>query len=59
MTANQIVMIALGALGVVSWWFITRTLTKIDANQTTLFEKHGDHEKRLSHIEGVCATRHE
>jgi uncharacterized membrane protein (UPF0182 family) len=38
-------------------WFFVRTLKKIDANQTCLFDKYDNHEQRLSHLEGAHEAR--
>lgn len=45
-----------GLVAVVAW-FSVRTLKKIDANQTLLFNKYGDHEHRLSRLEGEHSAR--
>jgi len=44
-------------LALIVVWFSIRTLRKIDANQTLLFNKHGNHEHRLSQLEGAHAAR--
>ena len=55
---SGVLAIIISLLLMVSWYFLTRTLGKIDKNQTDLFQKHGDHEKRISHIEGRCEVEH-
>lgn len=47
----------IGVLCLVVAFFFTRTLKKIDANQTSLFNKLEKHEKRLSFLEGAHETR--
>jgi uncharacterized protein YdcH (DUF465 family) len=51
--------VAIVALFMLVTWFIARTLKKIDANQTHLFEKYDDHEHRLSLLEGSHKARTE
>ena len=38
-------------------WFLVRTLKKIDLNQTDLYNKYNDVNKRLSNLEGQHEAR--
>lgn len=53
----DLMQILVAALVTVVAWFFIRTLKKIDANQTSLFDKYDNHEQRLSHLEGAHAAR--
>lgn len=53
----DLMQVLIGVLFLMVAWFIARTLKKIDANQTRLFEKYDDHEHRLSRLEGSHEAR--
>lgn len=53
----DLMQIIIAALFMLVAWFIARTLKKVDANQTRLFEKYDDHETRLAHLEGQHEAR--
>ena len=45
---NPLAYLAIVVIG----FFMVRTLRQIDKNQTELWNRSDDHEKRLAHIEG-------
>jgi len=58
-SVTTIVGFLVAGLFTIVCWFLIRTIGKIDANQTELFKKYGDHEHRLSVLEGSHAARTE
>ncbi len=53
----DLMQVIIAGLFMVILYFISRTLKKIDANQTSLFNRYDNHEHRLSQLEGQHAAR--
>ena len=53
--ANMAIVCLCGIVG----WFLIRTITKVDKNQTKLFEWLTDVDKRLTGIEGEHKVYHQ
>ena len=53
----DLMAVSIRGLCAVVVWLGIRTLTKIDKNQSNLFEVFEDHERRLSKLEGEHSAR--